>query len=62
MSKSILKIESDGIKTTLEINGMKIPITYIKFEQGINEIPDLTIDVQLAALYKFETKEKNDHD
>lgn len=61
MSKSILKIESDGVETTLEINGMKLPITYISFEQNINEIPELTITLQLGALYTFETKENN-HD
>ena len=62
MSKSILKIESDGVETTLEINGMKIPITYISFEHSIDETPDLTITVQLAVLYAFETKEKNNND
>ncbi len=55
--KPIMKIESDGVRTTLELNGMKIPIREIEFYQGIDELATLRVDIVIPMIENVNKKE-----
>ena len=59
--KPIMKIESDGVRTTLELIGMKIPIREIEFYQGIDELATLKVDIVITMIENVNKKENNEN-